>query len=127
MQKSLLRKGPSFIQTPTDINWYSLRHDFHSFFNKLRYQVSKPAGTSSINVNHMTNISNSLVRHLGNHPIEPKSSNANFKKEKTNISSLEAFIKLVEKDLFKYSYYNKIKGNITTEEKGLLKSYKMTS
>ena len=37
-------------------------------------------------------------------------------KEKTNISSLEAFIKLVEKDLFKPSNHSKIKGNITTEE-----------
>ena len=100
-EKSLLRKGPSFIPIPTDINWYNLRRDFDSFFNKLRYRVSKPAETSSINVNHTTNISNSLVRQLGNPPIEAKSSNVNFRKEKTNISSLEAFIDLVEKDLFK--------------------------
>ena len=61
-EQSLLRKGPSFIPTPADINWYSLRRDFDSFVNKLRYRVSKPAETSSISVNHTKNISNSLVR-----------------------------------------------------------------
>ena len=73
-------------------------------------------------MNHTTNISNSLVRHLGNPPIEAKSSNANFRKEKTNISSLEAFIELVEKDLFKSSNYNKMKGSITTEERKALQT-----
>ena len=121
-EQSLLRKGPSFIPTPTDIKWYNLRRDFDSFVNKLRYRVSKPAETSSINVNHTTNVSNLLVRQLGNSPIEAKSSNVNFRKEKTNISSLEVFIELVEKDLFKPSNYNKIKGNITTEERKALKS-----
>ena len=120
-EQSLLREGPSFIPTPTDINWYNLRRDFDNFVNKLRCQVSKPAETSSINVNHTTNISNSLVRQLGNSPIQAKSSNVNFRKEKTNISSLEAFIELVEKDLFKPSNYNKIKRNITTEERKALK------
>ena len=54
----MLRKGPSFIPTTTDINWYNLRRDFDSIVNKLRYRVSKSAETGSINVNHMTNISN---------------------------------------------------------------------
>ena len=120
--QSLLREGPSFIPIPTDINWYNLRRDFDSFVNKRRYRVSKPAETSSINVSHATNISNSLVRQLGNPPIEAKSLNVNFRKEKTNISSLEAFIELVEKDLFKPSNYSKIKGNITTEERKALQS-----
>ena len=102
----MLRKGLSFISTPTDIDWYSLGRDFDSFANKLRYRVLKPAETNSINVNHTKNISNSLVRQLGNLPIGTKSSNLNFREEKTNISSLEAFIELVEKDLFKPSNYN---------------------
>ena len=70
----------------------------------------------------MTNISNSLVRQLGNLPIEAKSSNVNFRKEKTNMSSLEAFIEFVKKDLFKPSNYNKIKGNITTKERKAFKT-----
>ena len=80
------------------------------------------AKTNFINVNHTKNISNSLVRQLGNPPIGAKSSNVNLRKEKTNISSLEAFIELVEKDLFKPSNYNKIKGNVTTEERKALKT-----
>ena len=121
-EQSLLRKGLSFISTPTDIDWYSLGRDFDSFANKLRYRVLKPAETNSINVNHTKNISNSLVRQLGNLPIGTKSSNLNFREEKTNISSLEAFIELVEKDLFKPSNYNKIKGNITIEERKAFKA-----
>ena len=77
----MLRKGPSFIPTPTDIKWYNLRRDFDSFVNKLRYRVSKPAETSSINVNHTTNVSNLLVRQLRNPPIEAKSSNVNFRRK----------------------------------------------
>ena len=84
-EQSLLRKHPSFIPTSTDINWYSLGRDFDSFANKLRYRVSKPAETNSTNVNHTKNISNSLVGQLGNPPIETKSSNLNFREEKTNI------------------------------------------
>ena len=121
-EQALLKKGPSFIPTPTDINWHNLRRDFDSFVNKLRYRVSKPAETSSINVNHTTNVSNLLVRQLGNPPIEAKSSNVNFRKKKTNISRLEPFIDLFEKDLFKPFNYSKIKGNITTGERKALKS-----
>ena len=75
------------------------------------------AKTNFINVNHTKNISNSLVRQLGNPLTGWKSLNVNFRKEKTNTSSLEAFVELIEKDLFKPSKYNKIKGNVTTEER----------
>ena len=45
----------------------------------------------------MTNMLNSLVCQLGDLPIEAKSSSVNLEcKEKTNLSSLEAFIELVE-------------------------------
>ena len=30
-EKSLLRKGPSFIPNPTDINWFNLKRDFDNF------------------------------------------------------------------------------------------------
>ena len=39
--KSLLSKGPSFVPTPKDINWFNLKQDFDSFTNKLRNRVSK--------------------------------------------------------------------------------------
>ena len=102
--------------------WYSLRRDFDSFVNKLRYRVSRTTKINFINVNHTKNISNLSVRQLGNPSIGEKSSNVNFRKEKTNISSLEAFIKLVEKDLFKPSNYNKIKGDLLLKRGLLLKN-----
>ena len=36
-QKSLLKKGPSFVPTPTDIHWYEVRKDFTKFTNKIRH------------------------------------------------------------------------------------------
>ena len=36
-QKSLLKKGPSFVPSPTDINWYEVRKDFTKFNNKIRH------------------------------------------------------------------------------------------
>ena len=36
-QKSLLKKGPSFVPAPTGINWYEVRKDFTKFTNKIRH------------------------------------------------------------------------------------------
>ena len=36
-QKSRLKKGPSFVPTPRDINWYKVRKDFTKFSNKIRH------------------------------------------------------------------------------------------
>ena len=36
-QKTLLKKEPSFVPTPTDINWYAVRKDFTNFVNKIRH------------------------------------------------------------------------------------------
>ena len=40
-EKSLLKKDPSFVTTPTDTNWCNLRQDFDSFVNKLRFHALK--------------------------------------------------------------------------------------
>ena len=29
--KSLLQKGPSFVPTPSDVNWYDVNRDFDKF------------------------------------------------------------------------------------------------
>ena len=36
-QKSLLKKGPSFVPTPTDNNWYEVRKNFIKFTNIIRH------------------------------------------------------------------------------------------
>ena len=70
----------------------------------------------------MTNMLNSSVCQVGNLSIKAKSSNVNFRKEKTNINSLGTFIELVEKHLFKPSNHNKIKRSVTTEKRKPLKT-----
>ena len=36
-QKSLLKKGPSLVPSPTDNNWYEVRKDFTKFTKKIRH------------------------------------------------------------------------------------------
>ena len=36
-QKSILKKGPCFVPTPSDVTWLTLRKDFDKFINQLRY------------------------------------------------------------------------------------------
>ena len=89
---------------------------------KLNIEASKLVEISSTNENHMTNMLNSSVCQVGNPSIKAKSSNVNFRKEKTNINSLGTFIELVEKHLFKPSNHNKIKRSVTTEKRKPLKT-----
>ena len=37
--KSLLSKGPIFVPTPYDTNWYDLRQDVDNFVNKLGFTL----------------------------------------------------------------------------------------
>ena len=41
LQKSLLSKGPSFVPTPKDVNWYELRKNFTKFVNQLRFKLKQ--------------------------------------------------------------------------------------
>ena len=59
---------------------------------------------------------------LGNPPVKSKFFNINFRKGKTNVYSLETFAELAKKDLFQPCNYNKIKSNITKEERKALKN-----
>ena len=58
---------------------------------------------------------------LGNPPPIQKQSNINYRKEKTNINSLENFVELVENDIFKPKNYRRIKNNISNQERNALK------
>ena len=84
-EKSILKKGPSFVPIPTNINWCNLWQDFDSFVNKLN-----PASTA---------LSLETFQ-LGNLPVKAKFPNINSKREETDVTSLEIFTELVEKDLF---------------------------
>ena len=46
-QQSLLKKGPSFIPTPKDVNWFDLRQDLHKFKNQLRTKFNQAIDKST--------------------------------------------------------------------------------
>ena len=58
---------------------------------------------------------------MGNPPPIQKQPNINYRKEKTNINSLETFTELVENDIFKLGNYKRIKNNINNQERKALK------
>ena len=120
-EKSLLKKDPSFVPTPTDINWCNLRQDFDSFASKLRFHALKTENNHVENNTTSTALSVETFQN-GNPPVKAKSPNINFTREKTNVDIFETFIELVEKDLSQPCNYNKAKSNITKEERNALKN-----
>ena len=118
IEKSLLQKGPSFIPNPTDINWFNLKRDFDNFVNKLRYMATKQNDEHQKNADPLFDSSTSG---LGNPPPIQKQSNIIYRKEKTNINSLETFIELVQNDIFKLDNYKRIKNSISNQERNALK------
>ena len=102
-EKSLLRKGPSFVPNPTDINWQNLKHNFDNFVNKLRHHASET--TTEVPASNNEHLGSRMISQFGN-PLPSKScSHVNYRKDKTNINSLETFIELAENDIFKSDNY----------------------
>ena len=98
-EKSILKKGPSFVPIPADIHWCNLWQDFDSFVNKLSYHALKTQ-RNHVEDNPTSTALSVETFQLGNRPVKAEFPNINFKREKTNVTSLETFTKLVEKDLF---------------------------
>ena len=114
LQKSLLTKGPSFIPTPADTNWYELWKDFTSFVNQLHYKAKQSQSTSikpseSNNNNINNSFSSPPVRHARYTPL--------YRARETNIKSLELFIENIEKDIFDTATVRNVRPNISKEEK----------
>ena len=68
-----------------------------------------------------------MISQFGNAPPSKSCSHVNYRKGKTNINSLETFIKLVENGIFKPDNYKRIKSNITKEEREALNNIKRDS
>ena len=124
-EKSLLRKGPSFVPNPTDINWQNLKRDFDNFVNKLRHHASET--TTEVPASNNEHLDSRMISKFGNPPPSKSRSHVNYRKDKTNINSLETFIELVENDIFKPDNYRRIKSNITKEEREALKNIQRDS
>ena len=93
------------------VNQFNLKRDFDNFVNKLRHMATRQNDENQKNADQQLDSSTSGI---GNPPpIQP---HINYRKEKTNINSLETFRQLVE-NIFKPANYKRIKNNINNIRK----------
>ena len=113
-----MSKGPNLVPTPYDINWYTLKQDFHNFVNKLRFHYLNAASTVTY-----TNDNNKQVR--DEPPPKKAEKKSNFRVKATSSHNLEAFIEKIEHIIFQPSNRNKnVFHNITKNERAALKEIK---
>ena len=100
-QKTLLKKGPSFILTSTDINWYDACKDFPKFLNKIRHFADVQKQQQQLEVNPENFVSTSInIFPPGKPPTGSSDSKQLYKSKQSNNSSLELFIDTSEKEIF---------------------------
>ena len=129
-QKSLLSKGPSFVPTPKDVNWYELRKNFTKFVNQLRFKLKQ----YQLNQDHQNQqeLSNPIPsKNLPNkaslpppHPRQDKRYGPLYNSKPANNRSLELFIDNTEKDLFNPTSLVFTRPNISKREQYALKEIK---
>ena len=124
-QKSLLRKGPSFVLTLTDINWYEVRKDITRFTNKIRHFAVLDQQQEHV---HPQVNSNEPTINDNNFPPGKPSHKANpyqqlYRSKPSTNNSIELFIKSIEKELFNPNNIEKTR-NFKKEEKLALKEMK---
>ena len=111
--KSLLKKGPSFVPTQKDINWYSVRQNFDKFVNKLRFQVNSKLNEG--NGSSAPRCSEDTV------PYKKSTVSVNYRVTPTKSKSFEAFVEAVERDLFDPSNIQTSYSNLTNNERKAMK------
>ena len=125
-----MKKGPSFIPTPTDINWYDVRKDFTKLFNKIRHfaDVSeKPVQQQQqqLEVNPENIVSTSTnVFSLGKPLPVSSTSKKLYKSKQSNKSSLELFIDTIKNEIFNTKNIRKTCNNLNKDEKVALTEIK---
>ena len=120
----LLRKGPSFVPIPSDVNWYDVRRDFNKFINQLRYRkthsteitlsqeiLSEPPTADNINV-------------IPNPPRKKLTTSRLFCSKETKCKCLQLFIEAMENDLFNPNNIQKRRNNLNKNDKLALKEIK---
>ena len=123
-QKSLLRKRPSFVPTPSDINWYEVRRDFDKFVNQLRYRVTHSTETTSNQEILAEPPTADNINVIPNPPRKKSATSRLYRSKETKCQSLELFIEAMENDLFNTSYIQKPRNNLNKNEKLALKVIK---
>ena len=111
---SLLSKGPSYVPSPKDINLHKLKQDFDTFVNKLRkHYQNQFITTEDKNEEHLEQ----SVDRFESPPPKTKEKIYNFRAKPVNNHSLENFIGMLETDIFRPDSYQRIRNNLSTEER----------
>ena len=116
-QKSLLKKGSSFVPTPTDINWYEVCKDFTKFISKIRDLADLDQQQEQV---HPPVKSNEPTTNENNFPPGKPPAKANpyqrlYRSKPSTNNSVELFIKRIEKELFNPNNIRKIRNNLNKE------------
>ena len=125
-QKSLLKKGSSFVPTPTDINWYEVRKCFTKFTNKIRHIADLDQQQEQV---HPQVNSNEPTINANNFPPGKPPPKINpyqqlYRSKPSTNNSVELFIKSIQKELFNPNNIKKTRNNLNKEEKLALKEMK---
>ena len=112
-------KGPSFVPTPSDFNWYEMRRDFDKFVNQLRFKARNIIEPNA-------NTTNDVTTNTGiNAPRKPEPKIAPlYRTRETKYKSLETFIENTEKELFNPKNVKIARSNLSKDEKKALKEIK---
>ena len=89
-----MKKEPSFVPTPTDINWYAVRKDFTNFVNKIRHfadvsdQLAQQRQKLEVNPENIVSASTNVFP-PGKPPPVCSDSKQLYKSKQSNNNSLE--------------------------------------
>ena len=125
-QKTLLKKGPSFVPTPTYINWYGVRKDFA---NKIRQfanvsdQLAREQQQLEVELENIVSTSTNIFP-PGKPPPVCSDSKQLYKSKQSNNNSLELFIDIIEKEIFSPKNIRKTRNKLNKDEKIALKEIK---
>ena len=120
------KKGPSFVPTPTDINWYEVRKDFTKFTNKIRHLADLDQQQKQV---HPQVKSTEPTTNENNFPPGKPPPKANpyqqlYRSKPSTNNSVKLFIKSIEKELLNPNNIRNIRNNLNKEENLTLKETK---
>ena len=113
-------KGPSFVPTPSDVNWYEMRTDFDKFVNQLRFKarnILEPNANTTNDATTNTGINAPKKLEWNIAPL--------YRTRETKYKSLETFIENMEKELFNPKNVKTARSNLSKDEKKALKQIKL--
>ena len=131
-QKTLLKKEPSSMPAPTNVNWYDVRKDFIKFISKVRHfadvsdqPVQQQKQQQQLEVNPENIVSTSInVFPPGKPPPVSNDSKQLYKSKQSNNSSLELFMITIKKEIFNPKNIRKARNNLNKDGKAALKEIK---